>query len=396
MSYYKILFLLFSYFIFTEISAQDKTYKTAVIMFYNVENLYDTIKSADIINGNLSPENSKYQISVPEDSALASGLKVYKGPFRFDRLKGKSVIRKQILTNEFYYKGKKLWNSKKYREKVGNLVKVMSEVGKSETQTPPAIIGLAEIENEHVLKDLCSGLETEGRAYGFVHFNSFDARGIDVALLYDKSRFVVENQRRVFIDLAKNAGVREYTRDILLVEGLLDGERMYFLVNHWPSRRGGEQASMPKRMAAAEVMKKEMDSIQAINPKAKILAMGDFNDDPTSPSMKKVLHTIDKKSKVTEDAYFNPAESLFKKGMGTLAYQDSFNFFDQQIMSRELVKGNSGYVFYKMSVFSPVYLITQEGPWKGYPFRTFNWDVYTGGYSDHFPVYTILVREMEK
>ncbi|MDR1877066.1 MAG: endonuclease [Flavobacteriaceae bacterium] len=391
----KIIFLGFFIAICSGAKAQ-KNYKVATIMFYNVENLYDTIKSADIINGNLSPNDSKYQISVPEDSALASGLEIYREELTFQKLKGRHVIRKQILTDEFYYKGTKLWNSKKYNEKITNLTKVISEIGRSETRTMPAIIGLCEIENEHVLQDLCDGMKKRGGVYGFAHLNSFDARGVDNALLYDKTRFTVSNQKRLVINLTNDAGYRDYTRDILLVEGLLDGEKMYFLVNHWPSRRGGEQKSLPRRVAAAEVMKKAMDSIREINPNAKILAMGDFNDDPTSPSIKKVLNTVYKKDKVKNDTYFNPAEELFKKGMGTLAYQDAFSLFDQQILSPGFVKNeDDGYHFFKMNVYSPSYLVTQEGAGKGYPFRSFSGDNYTGGYSDHYPIYTLIIKELK-
>ncbi|MGM5630245.1 endonuclease [Apibacter raozihei] len=376
-------------------NSQTRNYKTATVMFYNVENLYDTIKSADIINGNLLPEDPNYQISVPEDSALASGLEIYKGELSFEKLKGKQVIRKQILTDEFYYQGTKVWNSKKYQQKISNLAKVISEAGRTETHASPAIVGLCEVENEHVLNDLCKELRKKGSVYGFVHFNSFDARGVDTGLLYDKSRFIVTGQKRLIVSLERNSGYREYTRDILWVEGLLDGEKMYFFVNHWPSRRGGEQASMPKRIKAAEVLKKAMDSILTVNPDAKILAMGDYNDDPTSPSIKKTIGTFSRKSDIKKGLYFNPAEQLYKKGSGTLAYQDIFSFFDQQIMSPAMVSNpNQGYQYYSMNVFSPLYLTTKEGQWKGYPFRSFSGDNYTGGYSDHFPVYTILIKEI--
>lgn len=372
----------------------QKQYKAASIVFYNVENLYDTIKSADIINGDLSPNDPKYEISVPEDSALASGLDVYRGELTFDKLKGKHVVRQQILTDEFYYRGTKVWNSKKYNQKIANLSQVFSEIGVKESNSLPAIIGLSEIENEQVLRDLCNAMKAKGGDFGFAHFNSFDARGVDVGLLYNKQRFSFISQKRFQVDLWGNNGMREYTRDILMVEGLLDGERMFFFVNHWPSRRGGEQASLPRRMAAAKVLKTAMDSIRNAVPNAKILAMGDFNDDPNSPSIKKGLNTTTNKSNVKEGYYFNPSEILFKKGMGTLAYQDSFNFFDQQILSPALTEANKGYHFFKMNVFSPAYLVTQYGQWKGYPFRSFSGDNYTGGYSDHYPVYTILMKEL--
>lgn len=378
----------------TPIEAQIR-YKSATVMFYNVENLYDTIPSADLINGTLDLNDPKYQISVSEDEALQSCYEVYRGELSFNKLKGKKVIRKHILTDEFHYKGSKRWNSKKYKEKINNISRVISETGKAETQSMPVIIGLCEIENEHVLNDLCEAINKRGGNYEFIHFNSFDERGIDVGLLYNKTRFIPLNKQKLLINLPRQEGYKNYTRDILLVEGLLEGEKMYFFVNHWPSRRGGEQRSLPKRMAAAKVLKQAMDSLISINPKAKIVAMGDFNDDCTSPSIKKGLNTISKKENVTTGSYYNPAENLFKKGLGTIAYQDSFSFFDQQIMSAALVTDQEGYHFYKMNVFAPYYLVTQEGPYKGYPFRTFSNDNYTGGYSDHFPVYTILIKEIK-
>ncbi|MCO6563964.1 MAG: endonuclease [Apibacter sp.] len=389
------LVFIFLLLIITQIKAQIQ-YKSATIMFYNVENLYDTIQSADLINGTLHPNDPKYQISVPESEALKSGYEVYRGELSFTKLKGKKVIRKHILTDEFHYKGTKRWDSKKYTEKINHISRVISETGKSETQSMPVIIGLCEIENEQVLLDLCEAIKKKGGNYGFIHLNSFDARGIDVGLLYNKMRFIPLSQQRLFIDLPREDGYKNYTRDILLVEGLLDGEKMFFLVNHWPSRRGGEQKSLPNRLAAANVLKQAMDSLTNINPKAKIVAMGDFNDDSNSPSIKKGLNTISKKEKVTAGTYYNPAENLFKKGLGTIAYQDSFSFFDQQIISPGLITDEEGYHFYKMNVFAPPYLVTQEGLWKGYPFRSFSNDNYTGGYSDHFPVYTILIKKINK
>ena len=388
------LVFIFFFTLSIQLNAQVK-FKTATVMFYNVENLYDTIKSADLINGSLDPNDPKYQISVPEDSALTSGYTFHSDELSFAKLKGKKVVRKHILTDEFHYKGTKLWDSKKYKEKIDHISRVITETGKAETQSMPAIVGLCEIENEQVLKDLCEALKKKGGNYGFVHLNSFDPRGIDVALVYNKTKFVPINKQRLLINLPKEGDYKKYTRDILCVEGLLDDEKMYFFVNHWPSRRGGEQKSLPNRIAAAKVLKQAMDSLITLNPKAKILAMGDFNDDCNSPSIKKVLNTVSKKENVKIGSYYNPAEILFKKGLGTLAYQDSFNFFDQQIISPELITDKEGYHFYKMNVFSPAYLVTQEGSRKGYPFRSFSNDNYIGGYSDHFPVYTVLIKEVK-
>lgn len=394
------MFLIGIFTLTSGLSVAQKSYQAASIAFYNVENLYDTIPSADVINGNLPETDPNYQVSISIDSANALNLPDNKGKLTFDNLKGKHVIRRQILTDEFSYNGTKLWNSKKYNEKIKNLAKVLTEIGFSDVKSTPSVIGLCEVENDVVLNDLANAMKNKsGVEYGIVHYNSFDARGVDTGLLYNKKRFIPSSSKRLIVKLYDDAtGNRYYTRDILMVGGQLDGEKFYFFVNHWPSRRGGEQASRPNRIKAAEVLKQAMDSIQNSEPNAKLFVMGDFNDDPNNFAIKKTLGTVSKKDQASKEKFFNAAEELFKKGIGTLAYQDSFNFFDQQIMSANLAnnKNKETYFFHKMNVFSPNYLVSQEGPFKGYPFRSFSGNNYTGGYSDHFPVYTVLLKEVKK
>src|SRR5690606_9833568 len=160
-----------------------------------------------------------------------------------------------------------------------------------------------------------------------------------------------------------------------------------------PSRSGGEERSRPNRLRAAELNKSIMDSLLSQDPYAKIITMGDFNDDPTSPRIKDVLKTKKNRDQMEIKELFNPMEDMNKKGMGTLAYRDAWNLFDQIMISTELSKKDySSYSFYKAGIFNKSYLQNPRGRYKGYPFRMFS-NGYTGGYSDHFPVYIYLIKE---
>jgi hypothetical protein len=395
LSFLTLFVLLFS----LNVSAQQK-FKAAAVGFYNLENLFDTEVSAGFIDGTKSPEDQTYHTSVSVNEISGLDTVAYKGRYTYQDLAGKKIIRPLILqAEEFSPNGKKVWTQERYNQKLKNLSEVISLLGKDQTNDAPVIVGITEIENREVVEDLIAQPALKKYDYGIVHFNSFDARGIDVGLIYQKSRFKVITAKPYEVEIFNDNGYRSYTRDILRVTGLLDGEEITFLVNHWPSRSGGEQASMPRRKKAAEVMKAIFDEIRAENPKAKIIAMGDFNDDPVSPSIKQVLNTEGKKDKVKEGDIFNPMEAMFKKGMGTLGYRDSWNLFDQFIVTGSLVDQDKKFETYKMfktEIFSAPYLITPEGQYKGYPFRMYGGDTYYAkGYSDHFPIYTVLLREMK-
>ncbi len=229
-----------------------------------------------------------------------------------------------------------------------------------------------------------------------MHYDSPDKRGVDVALLYQKSLFTpaTSQSRRLLIYELDDPLKRVYTRDQLVVNGLLEGEEINFIVNHWPSRSGGEARSSYKRERAGQLNKLIIDSLHQINPYAKIISMGDFNDDPTNKSIKKVLNTKSSKEYLEVQDIYNPMEKMIKNGRGTLAYRDSWNLFDQMLLSGTLVNSNlAGYKFYKADIFQKNYLVTPKGQFKGYPFRSYDYGGYTGGYSDHFPVYIFLVKK---
>ncbi len=292
--------------------------------------------------------------------------------------------------------GKDHWTVERFNQKITNMGKVISEIGSDVTRTSPDFIGVCEVENNEVLERLVNSPELQDKNYGIIHFDSPDERGIDVALLYKKEVFLPMSFKSHRLLLFNLEGERDFTRDQLVVGGLLDNEYFHIIVNHWPSRSGGEARSKPNRLAAAQLNKRIIDSITALDPTSKIIAMGDFNDDPISDSLKKVLKTKGNKQGLLATDLFNPMEKLFKKGIGTLAYRDHWNLFDQIYMTGNLVASDSQeYRFWKAGIFMPAYLITQDGPYKGYPLRTYSGGNYTGGYSDHFPVFVYLIKEVD-
>ena len=371
--------------------------RTAAVGFYNVENLWDTVKSVDYIDATLPAHHINFHRSVPLDSLKYLEItKDYKGPWDYERIKGQKVVRKQILSDDFTPKSNKNYTYNIYQQKLKNIAQVISEIGFKYTKTAPAVVGLVEVENRQVVEVLTQQDALKKYDYGVVHYNSFDARGIDVALIYQKKRFTVTNSYKKELVLFREDGKREYTRDLLVVSGILDGEKVAFFVNHWPSRRGGEAVSMPKRNAAAALLKQEMDALREKNPNIKLIAMGDFNDDPISPSFKNHLKAVGDEKELNEEyPYFNPMYKMYKKGVASLAYRDAPNLFDQIIYSKNLVSGSSAeeYAVYRTEVYAPAYLINKQGNYKGYPFRSWDGDKFTGGYSDHFPVFTILQKE---
>lgn len=379
---------------------QKRQVRAATVGFLNVENLWDTVRSADYIDGTKDKSNPAFHRSVPLDSIkyLEVTEKDYKGVWNDESLAGKKVVRIQGGSEEFTPKSGKNYNYKIYKQKLENEAKVISEMGKAYTGTAPVVVGLIEVENRQVVEDLVKEPAIAKYDYGIVHYNSYDYRGIDVAFIYQKRRFTPSKSWKKEVKIFGENGNREYTRDILVMTGFLDNEKVAFFLNHWPSRRGGEAASLPKRNAAAAILKKEMDSVKALDPSTKLFAMGDFNDDPISPSLKNYLKAVGNPKDLNEDNhYLNLMYPLYKKGVASLAYQDAPNLFDQIIVSANLYSPNNelrkDYSVFKAEIFAPAYLVNKEGNYKGYPFRSWNGDQFTGGYSDHFPAFVILQKE---
>lgn len=300
-----------------------------------------------------------------------------------------------INDEDFLPTGSYLWNAEKYKEKMNHMARVISELAVEKTPDGVAILGVAEVENRKVLEDLVKEPQIASRNYQIVHYDSPDERGIDVGLLYNPKYFKVTASKKLPVIIYGEDKERNFTRDVLLVSGVFDGEPIHVMVNHWPSRSGGEKVSEPWRVAAARVCKKACDSLLQQDPNAKFVVMGDLNDDPVNNSVREVLHGKKDKEEVRKGDTFNPFYNLYKKGLGTLAYRDAWSLFDQIILSPAWIQPEvGGYQYFQANVHGPNYMRQQSGQYKGYPFRTYVGATYEGGYSDHFPTYFYLVKKL--
>ena len=332
------------------IAQEKRNFKIHTIAFYNVENLFDTIND---VNKN------------DEASPMME--------IKFNR-------------------------SEIYKKKVKNMAQVIADIGTDLINKSPSIVGLSEVENRNVIEDLLNHKHLLNKNYDIVHYDSPDERGIDVGLIYNKNVFKVNSTKSHELIIYDNkSSKRNYTRDQLVVSGLLDNELIHIIVNHWPSRSGGEERSRAGRMAAAELNKKIIDSLQNKYKNAKIITMGDFNDDPHDDSMKKILNAKKYIEDVKTNGIYNPMEVILSdQGIGSNAYRDAWQLFDQILVTEPFLnKKYDSYQFYKAGVFNKSYLINKTGRYKGYPFRSFSWGSFTDGYSDHLPSYIYLIKEIK-
>jgi len=286
--------------------------------------------------------------------------------------------------NDFLPRSEKKWTPKRYKNKLRKLGFAISNIGKKETGKHPAIVGLAEVENAKAIEDLIASKHLEAINYGYVHYDSIDERGIDVALLYDSDAFEVEHSESFRVHLTRDDGETDYTRDILLVSGLLDGEQIHVIANHWSSRREGAKETEHKRFAAADKVIEIINDLNIKYSNPKIVVIGDFNDDPASTSIKRMVDSL---------GLFNPMEVLHTYSRGTTTYNYQWNLFDQILFSTNFFEATPDTLsFDKANIFDDDFLKLLKGRYKGKPFRTYVGPKYKGGYSDHFPVYTIFKK----
>ena len=327
----------------TETSTPDPT--EVRIAFYNVENLFDT-----------------------EDD-----------PYRLDEA--------------FLPTSDKKWDNTRYADKVDKLAKVVAELNY------PALLGLAEVENEAVLRRLIEHADLTEADYDLVHYDSPDVRGIDVALLYRTALFTPESSQAIPVTFPDD---NYQSRDILLVSGVLGKDAhhntVHVLVNHWPSRRGGVKQSEPRRLTAAQAARATVDELLETDPSANIILLGDFNDEPTNRSITEGLRATGSVRKKDPSQLYNTVAALDEQGRGSYQFRGNWNMLDQIILSQGLVKdarvaNDYHYRLESATVFAPEWLLQAEGKYQGYPDRTYAGDKYLGGYSDHLPVYIELTNE---
>ncbi len=323
--------------------------KPHMVVFYNLENLFDTINDPD----------------------------------KWD--------------DEFLPDGDKKWNSVKYQKKLSNMERVLFDIA-AINKNFPAVIGVSEIENRLVLEDLIAQPKLSHGNYRIVHYDSPDRRGVDCAFFYRPDVFKLEGSKAHKFDMPGMPNF--YTRDLVTMWGTIEGEPFFFLVSHWPSRLGGKEASDPKREAAARQCRRIADSVRMANPNTKVVIMGDLNDDATDKSITEVLGAKGNIKKLVAGDLYNPYIDILKAGYGTLAYRDSWNLFDNIIVSENLATGSTGELklqrgegtkFYG-NIFRRSYMIQREGQYKGYPLRSFVGNNFQNGFADHFPVYIYIAK----
>lgn len=267
---------------------------------------------------------------------------------------------------DFLPTGKLNWNSEKYLTKLKNLNQVIDEMH------CPLIIGLCELENKEVVEDLIKTSEKR-KGFGVVHYDSEDDRGVDVALMYDKNTLTLNNSGFIRYKLTDPA--HPNTRDIVWGKFTIGKDTILALVNHWPSRRGGEKESEPNRIIAASAAHSFIDSVMKNSPAVKIVFMGDLNDYPTNLAPKLIAELL--VPQITK------ASGQFG---GSYSYRSEWDVLDHIMVSPNFSKGkNAQLVKNSGKILSPDFIITE---YKGekVPKRNYAGDKYLEGYSDHLPV----------
>lgn len=289
----------------------------------------------------------------------------------------------KIPDEEFLPDSEKKWDDKAYQKKLNDLVKVISEVNSKEL---PEIVGLVEVENRKVLEDLVNTAELKN-LYAIIHEESPDYRGIDVSLIYRRDAFKEISHEVLPVLFPDDPNFK--TRDILHVTGKIRNKTVHLFVNHWPSRIGGDDKTEPKRVLAASILKSKTDQILAADPKARIIIMGDMNDEPANKSLKETLEAGSPDSGSELVNLMFPDDNA---GLGTYFYSGNWNMLDNLVVSKSLVKGkgihvenNKGYIF------SSEWMIFTNKNGAKTPNRTYVGNKNVGGVSDHFPVYFKMI-----
>lgn len=319
---------------------------------------------------------------------------------------------------EFLPNGTNKWGKMKYEAKLKNMSKVLSQLCTDKLPIGPAVVGVSEVENHHVLNDLLKQDALRNKGWKYVNVAGVDRRGVECAFFYNPKLFTLESYRMVpyyYLDPAqpevdlgfwvddKNV-VRPFedlkgdttyiTRGFLVMTGQLAGERIHFIVCHWPSRA----ATSPARERAGYQIRKLKDALLDEDPQSSVIIMGDLNDDPKDASVTKSLGAISKQKDVknSHDLYNPFYDTLYKVGQGSLLYDGKWNLFDQIIFTGNLIGNDrSTLKYHKNELFLRDYLFQQEGKYKGAPLRTHASGVWLNGYSDHLPSIIYLVKEVK-
>ena len=290
---------------------------------------------------------------------------------------------------EFLPSGIKEWNDERLDKKMYNLSRVIRSMN---NDLGPDLLGVCEVEHQLLLDSMLIRHFSD-KKYKTAYLESLDGRGIDNGIIYNADRFSLIDVKGHRIDLGGGYETRFILEGIFLLD---KKDTIYFFVNHWPSRRGGEEESETKRIAAAKTIRVEVESILTKNRNSKIIIVGDFNDEPTNISITEYLKaqpffcdSLDHE-KLPEDFgtdLFNLSYKAWFDGAGSFKYKDDFNMLDQIIISKNLLLGDDlEYDCNSFEVYKPYLMVTRTGKFQGAPFPTYGGSRYLGGYSDHYPV----------
>jgi len=286
--------------------------------------------------------------------------------------------------DDFTPSGYKKWTSDRYYKKIDDLIRVFSSID----EDLPVLIGLAEIENRKVLQDLIRHRDMQGSEYSIIHEESPDTRGIDVALIIDKNRFSYIEHESIRIDFPWDKNIK--TRDILYVKGAFNTQEVaHIFVTHWPSRRDGISQTEPKRLEVAGKLRERIDLIFQTEENPKILIMGDFNDAPMNKSLEFVLKAKAHKDSAPTDLY-NLSYAAAESGMGSLVHDGQWEMLDQMICSADLLKKDGIFIDDDAEIFDPHWILYKTKDGNKMPNKTYGGKRYYGGYSDHLPVFVTL------
>jgi predicted extracellular nuclease len=287
--------------------------------------------------------------------------------------------------SEYLLGGMRGWDYTKYQKKQEHIARVITAIGGWQA---PDLVGLCEIENEKCLVDLTRYSGLKNLRYKFLHHESPDPRGIDVALLYQPTAFKPIRHQAITIHFPN--APQNHTRDILFATGIIPtGDTLHVFVCHFPSRLGGELESDDKRLFVTSVLRSKVDSIFAVNPRPNIVIMGDFNDFPTNESLSKVLNAKPLSDNISAQNLYNLMYKLHTDGKGTNKHNGDWGALDQLIVSGNLLLNKQFSTKQADAhIFDADFLLEEDKTFLGkQPFRTYVGMKYHEGYSDHLPVY---------
>ncbi len=281
---------------------------------------------------------------------------------------------------EFLPDGARNWTDERLNKKLYNLsraIRFMNDI------QGPDLLGVEEVEHKSVLDTMLKRFFCD-KNYKTAYLEAPDKRGIDVGLIYNADIFTLLKIKGLTVELPSHYP----TRLILRVDfKISNGDTLFAFVNHWPSRRGGLKKSAPNRIAAAKVLKTEVDKIQIQNSKAKIIILGDFNDEPYNTSIAETLGAKFLDSKQSKNELYNLSSKAYSEGKGSFMYRSKWNLLDQIIVSGNILSGDRfKYVKNSFSIINPYFITTHSGKYKDSAYPTYGGRTYLGGFSDHFPV----------